>query len=104
GPPAGQSAAAASPATAAAGSAPPIPAGITISAAVAIPALLAPAAHPGIAISTGHTGPAGTDAVFSVAFSPDGKTLASAGRDRTVRLWNVATPRQIGSPLTGHTD
>ena len=76
---------------------------ITIGAPIAIPAMLAPAAHPGIAISTGHTGPAHTDAVLSVAFSPDGKTLASAGRDHTVRLWNVATHRQIGRPLTGHT-
>ena len=47
---------------------------------------------------TGHT-----DAVCSVAFSPDGKTLASGSDDGTVRLWDVATHRQIGSPLTGHT-
>ena len=48
---------------------------------------------------TGHT-----DAVSSVAFSPDGKTLASGSGDNSVRLWDVATHRQIGSPLTGHTD
>ena len=47
---------------------------------------------------TGHTGP-----VFSVAFSRDGRTLASGSTDDTIRLWDVATGRPIGSPLTGHT-
>jgi len=40
--------------------------------------------------------------VYSVAFSPDGKTLASTGVDTTVRLWDVQTQKQIAL-LQGHT-
>src|SRR5262249_52709057 len=30
------------------------------------------------------------DSVFSLAFSPDGKTIASGGSDLAIKLWNVA--------------
>jgi RNA polymerase sigma factor (sigma-70 family) len=39
--------------------------------------------------------------VRSVAFSPDGKTLASASADKTIRLWDAATGKEIRA-LQGH--
>ncbi|MGI2903573.1 AAA-like domain-containing protein, partial [Tolypothrix sp. VBCCA 56010] len=41
------------------------------------------------------------ESVNSVVFSPDGKTLASASGDKTIKLWNLATGKEITS-LTGH--
>jgi WD40 repeat protein len=44
-----------------------------------------------------------TNEVRAVAYSPDGHTLASAGADRTVRLWDTATER-VRTTLQGHSD
>ena len=65
---------------------------------------LAGARDPGVvAILHGHT-----DDVQTIAFSPDGRTLASGsgglGNDHTIRLWDVGTHRPLGKPMTGHRD
>jgi predicted NACHT family NTPase len=40
-------------------------------------------------VGKGHDGH--EDRVYSVAFSPDGKTLATGSQDQTVRLWEIAS-------------
>jgi WD40 repeat protein len=50
-------------------------------------------------VLTGHS-----DQVYTVVFSPDGKILASASGDKTVRLWNAETGQPIGEALRGHSD
>ncbi|MDH6062099.1 hypothetical protein NWP17_16935, partial [Chrysosporum bergii ANA360D] len=45
---------------------------------------------------SGHSNP-----VLSVAYSPDGQTLASGSRDNTIKIWNVKTGQPLHT-LSGH--
>jgi len=55
--------------------------------------------HPALnRVLTGHTDP-----VVALAVAPDGRWLASAGGDGTVRIWDPVTGT-AGHLLTGHTD
>lgn len=44
---------------------------------------------------TGHT-----RGVTALAFSPDGSTIATGSADGTARLWDTASRRQLGAPIT----
>ena len=54
------------------------------------------AQKPELVVQTGHS-----SSVSSVAFSPDGKLLASGSNDNTMKLWDVATGRELRT-FTGH--
>ncbi|NCR26553.1 MAG: protein kinase [Microcystis aeruginosa LE13-04] len=47
---------------------------------------------------TGHS-----DCLDSVAYSPDGRYLASGSRDNTIKIWEVATGKELRT-LTGHSE
>ena len=54
------------------------------------------AQKPELVVQTGHSGE-----VTTVAFSPDGKILASAGGEHAIKLWDVDTGKELRS-FKGH--
>lgn len=63
--------------------------------------LLSTVAKPYATRLTGHT-----EHVYSVSFSPDGRTLATASRDNTARVWDISDPRHPNplATLAGHSN
>ena len=64
----------------------------SFSAAVVAPSI----SKPELVLQTGHV-----MRVDGIAFSPDGKFLASGSADNTVKLWDTANKREVRT-LTGH--
>ncbi|NWJ95119.1 MAG: hypothetical protein HXX20_04985, partial [Chloroflexi bacterium] len=74
----------------------PVPAYATITPPTAVPTKTPIPLYSNTATLTGHS-----DTVISVAYSPDGKTLASGSDDNSIKLWETSTGKLLNT-LTGH--
>ena len=54
-------------------------------------------------LQSAHTFKGHADSIVSLAYAPDGDRLASASRDKTIKLWDVAQRKEL-TTLQGHTD
>jgi len=43
------------------------------------------------------------DAVLSLAFSSDGRRIVSGSSDKTIRVWDANTGKEVAEPLKSHT-
>ncbi|RMF43829.1 MAG: hypothetical protein D6753_04135 [Planctomycetota bacterium] len=78
------------------------PDGSHLAAAVSIPGLAATSLWIDVAQRRiVQSFPGHTDAVYAMAVSPDGKTLATGGYDRRIFVWDISTG-QLRHELTGH--
>jgi WD40 repeat protein len=48
-------------------------------------------------VLAGHTGP-----VLGIDFSPDGRLLATASADSTIKIWSLSNPESNPLTLSGH--
>jgi len=67
-----------------------------------VQSLISPPPTPGLGVSF-YTYRGHSSIVWSVAWSPDGKMIASAGGDKTVQVWDAANGNLLYT-YTGHTD
>src|SRR5262245_7496529 len=80
---------------------------IAITAPVRVQGMLAEGPVAFQSLAPGACGPAvvvlppirGAQGVSAVAFSPNGRLLASSDSNGTVRLWNPATGQRVGAPI-----
>ncbi len=54
----------------------------------------------GAPVGTGLPASGGNGSYGSMAFSPNGALLATAGADGTARVWNVASQQEVGRPMS----
>ncbi|MGH9971214.1 MAG: caspase family protein [Pyrinomonadaceae bacterium] len=72
--------------------------GLVVSVLLCVQTVQLWAQTPELVVQTGHSRP-----IISIAFSADGKMLATGSTDHTIKLWDVATGRELRT-LTGHSD